>query len=242
MPIYVRDLQETDQLDQLLLKNKVVIMEDSETNIEIIINVLENELQYEVFVCDNQDEVIDIAKIQRPDLFILDNYIGNKLQEGFDALERIKNLDKAMFVAILTGFPTEDIQKQAKRLECDVFMEKTTDIKQNVMDIVDKMLEYRRKQIKDQLKPNNDFSEDKQAQNRKAYEECKLNPDWLEKHQGNYAAFVDGKFEFSCKDKDEFFDKLNNSDEYKEKQIFVAEVGKKEIIIEEPTSLWFELI
>lgn len=242
-------IDQTNTLNQLLLKNKVVIMEDSDANKETITSILVNKLKCEVVICDNQDQVIEIAKSQRPDLFILDNCIENNPQEGFDALERIKLFDKSIFVAILTAFSTEDTRRQAISLDCNLFMEKTN-IEQNVIDIVKEMLEYRRKQIEGKLDFIErfekdftiDFFEDKQAQNRKTYEECKSNPDWLKQHQGNYAAFVDGEFKFSDKDKDKFFDQLNNSDEYKEKQIFVAEVGKKEIIIEEPTSLWFELI
>lgn len=257
MPINLFTQQDT--LNQLFSTNKVVIMEDSDTNKETIISILKNQLQCKVIVCDNQDQVIETAKSQRPDLFILDNCIENNPQEGFNALERIKHFDKSIFVAILTAFSTENIRRQAINLDCNLFMEKTN-IEQNVIDIVKKMLENRRKQIEGQLdfieklekdykdqpySPKNKnvyISEHKQAQNRKAYEECKSNPDWLKQHQGNYAAFVDGEFKFSEKDKDKFFDQLNNSDEDKEKQIFVAEVGQKEVIIEESTSLWFELI
>ena len=146
----------------------------------------------------------------------------------------------------------------AERLKCNLFIEKNH-IKSDILNIADEMINYRKKFVNNLLeKINNDkehikrlqqvsqkppaFPEDLQAANRAAYEKCKSNLDWVLEHQGKYAAFVDGEFKFSCKDRDEFFNQLINSDKYKEKQIFFAEVGEKERIIDEPTSLWFELI
>lgn len=51
---------------------------------------------------------------------------------------------------------------------------------------------------------------------------------------------INGEFDFSCEDRDEFFEQLIKKYKDKTKQIFVAEVREQKRIINEPTSLWFE--
>ncbi len=266
----VNNLLDRDISNSPLLANKVVIMEDDFMIQEHIFNFMENNLKWEVIKCDDQNEAVDIARNKQAAFFILDNRVGDSKQEGLDALERIKSIDKTIFVAIFTAYSVK--RREAENLDCNLFVEKNR-LQLNLLHIVDEMLKYRlqivdnvslenskqledikrlKKEIIKQLKfverledtYNKKSSSPKyqQDRNRKAYEKCELDKKWLKENQGKYAAFVDGEFKFSCKDRDEFFNRLINSDEYKEKQIFFAEVGEKKRIIDEPTSLWFELI
>ncbi|MDJ0717308.1 MAG: response regulator [Prochloraceae cyanobacterium] len=267
------NLLTNDISNDLLLENKVVVMEDSDDTKKAIFNLMEDQLKWEVVECKDQDEAVKIAEQKDASFFILDNWVGENKQEGLDALERIKNINEKNFVAIITAHSVT--QELSKRLGSNLFVEKD-DLILNIFHIVEEMLKYRlkivdnlpkvvdntQKEIERELKNIKVLErnykrgagiegtrdkrvkvfEDPQAANRLAYKMCKLNSDWSSKHQGKYAAFVDGEFKFSCEDRDEFFNRLINSDEYKEKPIFFAKVEEKKRIIDEPTSLWFELI
>ena len=265
-------------IDHPLLKNEVVVMEDSPETLHTISNFLKEVLKWTVIQCNNQDEVVEIARQKRAAFFILDNWVEDNKQEGLDALERIKLINKKTFVAILTGHVNHQNQIRLERLGGNLFIEKSS-INRNIFVIANEMLKFRKKfveiiwkeinkqqkfmenEINEQLEiierlehlyknsmakniPTNKKNppEHMQTANRDAYEQCKSNPEWFSEHQGRYAAFVDGEFEFSCKDRGKFFDQINNSDEYKGKQIFVAEVEQQERIIDEPTSLWLDII
>ncbi len=243
-----------------VFKNEVVVMEDSEITEEAIINFMKKELNWEVITCYDQEEAVGFAQNKRAAFFILDSSIKNNNQEGLDALERIKEINEKNFVAILSAHP-ENIER-ANNLQSNLSEEKTHDITKNLQNIAHKMLEYRKKMVENILEKTNkeleyidklertyksqsdpqNTDEHKQSANISAYEKSKSNPDWFSEHEGDYVAFVDGEFKFSCKDRGEFFKQLVNSDEYKEKQIFFVKVVEKERVIEEPTSLWFDIV
>ena len=77
--------------------------------------------------------------------------------------------------------------------------------------------------------------------NMAAYEKFKSDPEWFEKYKDQYVAFIDGEFFDSDINRDDLLNRLHTPENY-EKQRFFAKVEKTLRIIDEPTSLWLDII
>ena len=251
-----------------IFKNEVVVMEDSKETNEEISNVLAGELNWQVIKCNNQDEVVEIARKGLAAFFILDNWVGSK-HEGLDALERIKAINQKTFVTIFSGHQID--RSLAEKLSGDLFEDKT-DISENVRHIAYKMLAFRKKLVGSMLeniesqmeyiesiegsyigsstvalgdlysRPGTSISENLQERNKTAYKELLLDRAWYLENKGKYAVFVDGKFEFSEADRNTCLHKLVSCPEYRGKQIFHAKVQRRIRSVEEPSSLSVDLV
>lgn len=254
-----------------IFNNEVVIMEDSKETSQEIIKVLSGELNWQIIQCKNQDEAVEIARKGRAAFFILDNWVGSK-QEGLDALERIKAINRKTFVTIFTGHQID--RSLAEKLSGDLFEDKT-DIPENVRHIAHSMLAYRKKlvglmlrsiesqmqyieslennytykhELEDtKLKATHDKSkaDDEnglQRKNRLNYKKMLSTKDWYIENKGKYVAFVDGEFKFSEIDRDTCISRIIDCVECRGKSVFYAKVERYVRSIDEPSSLSFELV
>ncbi|MGR3278551.1 response regulator [Acaryochloris marina NIES-2412] len=135
-------------LQQSLIKDVVVIMEDSTVTYDAIKNILYNKLGWEVIKCSNQDEVVALAKSKKVNFFILDSWVNENKQEGLDALERVKQVNKQAYVAIYSAHSF--IKDQAYNLKCNLFVKKDN-INLNVLHITSEMLKYRMRAVEEVL-------------------------------------------------------------------------------------------
>lgn len=261
-------MSDKDSCIDPILKNEVVVMEDSTETSNEIDNVLSGELNWQIIKCSNQDEVVEIARKGQAAFFILDNWVGSK-HEGLDALERIKAINQKTFVTIFSGHQID--RSLAERLSGDLFEDKT-DISENIRHIAYEMLAFRKKlvgsmleSIESQMKyieslegsyinstatmpksshtgSGESITGNLQKMNRAAYKKLLLDNVWYLENKGKYAVFVNGEFEFSEDNRDTCLSKLISCPEYKGKQVFHAKVQRRVRLIEEPSSLSVELV
>jgi DNA-binding NarL/FixJ family response regulator len=226
----------------------VVVMEDSEEVQNAIKAVLEGKLELHLNMVKNKEEAVEMLEKHQADCFIFDNWVGYK-QEGLDALEQIREVNKTVFVAIFSNHG--EFRDQAYALGCNLFVDKSPDLTNCIEQIAYEMLKYRlvcletsRKRAASQIEliTSPDKSDDR---NIDEYRRLKLDLEWLKKHQGKYVAFVDGKCvrasdSSTSESRDELFDWLIGEKEYCDKPRLFTKVEGDVRIIDEPSSLWFD--
>ncbi|OUL17875.1 hypothetical protein BV378_37635 [Nostoc sp. RF31YmG] len=231
-----------------MLESTVVVMEDSKDVQNVIREVIEDKLNWNLKIVSNKEEAVEILEQKQVGFFILDNWVGNK-QEGLDALEQIREVDPTVFVAIFSHY--ERFKNQAYKLGCNLFVEKSPDIRDGINYIATEMLKYRlevlevfKKKTDEQLLSLN-TSESNEERNITKYQKLKSDSNWLKENQGKFVALVDGEcVKSSDNETDESgIDLLNwliSADKYRDKQRFFAKVEKELETIDEPSSLWFD--
>lgn len=250
----------TDLDSSSLQEDTVVSLEDEQNIQDVIKEVVEVEFKGNLKVVRNKEEAIAVLEQQQVNFFIFDNRINNNRQEGLDALEQVRVESKDAFVAIFSAH--KDYLPQARNLGCNLFVEKSTDLKDCVRYIVREMLQYKfrlsmqKKDLKvfhkgsrESFEPpdTSDYYQDSKNEdcNIEEYEKLKLDPDWFEENQGKYVAFVDGKWVKSSNNntdesREVLLNWLINKKEYSEKKRFFTKVEIDDEIIDEPSSLWFD--
>lgn len=244
--------------------NEVIVMEDRVTTQEAIKEILEREFNLQVKIVDSKEEAIGIAeKNQEIQCYLLDVHMGNdRQQEGIDALEVIKELNKKSFVVVLTGHPSQEIQRMASRLGADLYREKSLDlendiraiglqIKKRYRDLLQEQLQTidrLREDIIDQLEKINKLDKVYDSSstsllfkdvNINAYEKLKLNKEWFATYQDKYVVFIDGKLIASNEQEQKLLKQLK-SIKYQDQPIFFTKVEENPRIIDLPPSLWFD--
>ncbi|NEO55748.1 MAG: response regulator transcription factor [Okeania sp. SIO3B5] len=237
-----------------LSETTVVVLEDNELAQDAIKEVVEDEFKGNLKVVKSKEEAIEMLEQQQAKFFIFDNYVGQNKQEGLDALEQVRVENKDAFVAIFSAYPKH--QQQARNLGCNLFVEKSEDLRACVRYIALGMIQYkfelsmRKSDLKifsrgfNELVQSSGASQDENS-NIEEYEKLKSDPEWLEKNQGKYVVFVDGKLvKISNDNTDEsrevLLNWLINKEEYSDKQRFFTKVEIDYEIIDEPSSLWFD--
>ncbi|NET16972.1 MAG: response regulator [Okeania sp. SIO1H6] len=237
-----------------LSETTVVVLEDNERAQDVIKEVVEDEFKGNLKVVKNKEEAIEVLEQQQANFFIFDNYVGQNKHEGLDALEQVRVENKDAFVAIFSAYPKH--QQQAKNLGCNLFIEKSEDLRACVRYIAREMLQYKfelsmrkgdlevfNRRVNESIKLS-EASKNEDC-NIEEYEKLKLDPEWFEENQGKYVVFVDGKLVKSSNDdtdesREVLLDWLINQEEYRDKQRFFTKVEIDYEIIDEPSSLWFD--
>lgn len=248
--------------DDPLLKDEVVVMEDNPDTLETIKTILEEELKWNVTIAKNKEEAINLADKKRAAYFVLDDWIEDDKKEGTKALKQIRQEDEMAYVVILSTHPdSEEMVKRLKgnlfqlktnlksnvryiaseilKYRLKIIDKLKKDISKDREDIVRQIKFIEQPEtnfcstiISDEFVTNEQLYYGDNDPNIAAYESSKDNPEWFERHQGKYVAFVDGKFKFSCSDRHEFFKRLIESEEYKNKKAFYMQVEAQERIYE----------
>ena len=244
--------------------NEVIVMEDRATTQEAIKEILEREFNLQVKIVDSKEEAIGIAeKNQEIQCYLLDFHIGNdRQQEGIDALEVIKELNKKSFVVVLTGHPSQEIQRMASRLGADLYREQSFDLENDIREIGLQIKQRRHNLLQEQLQKIDRLRENVINELEKinrldklydssstsllfkdvnigAYETLKLNKEWFAIYKGKYIAFIDGKLIASNEQEQKLLKQLK-AEKYQDKPIFFTKVEENPRIIDLPPSLWFD--
>lgn len=249
MPItHARDI------NQSLIETKVAVMEDDPEIQQAIQEVMRDELNWQVVPVASSEEAVAIAEKNEIEYYIFDVHMGEDKQheqEGLDALEKLKEINANLFVSIFTAFPK--YRQQAKRLHTDFYLEKSPHIKTNIRQIAYEILNHQMKVIKNREKSLEQQKESLENLlkveaidpepdpsdlnlNINAYEKLKSDPEWLEKYQGKYVAFVEGKQVFpNIQDEKDLLKKIR--EKYPDKPRFFTQVQKVTRSIPEPSSL-----
>ena len=127
---------------------KVVILEDMFLLREEIQQFIENELGWQVIIAENRRQAVGICESQGAEFYILDIKLGNekdRSQEGMDAAEEIKGIDKNVFVSIFSGVPDLEVyKKMAQKIGVNYFEEKGNVVQEGVTRIAVEMLRFQK--------------------------------------------------------------------------------------------------
>jgi ActR/RegA family two-component response regulator len=179
--------------------NEIVLMEDGDVRKKIA-------AAFESRGCrvrhiPSGDDAIQLAESGMGQFFILDIHMGEgRKNEGLNTLEIIKSIDKDIFVAIYTAYPSW-YEDQAKKLDADIVVQKSRDVERDIDAIARKMLPHalrvagkRRKEKGDAKSAPDDpeYSEEFQI-NYKAYKKLLDDEGWVAENLNYYVAFVDGE-------------------------------------------------
>ncbi len=258
-------LQERNDIENsessFYLKKMVVLLEDSEDVQNVIKEVIEDEFKGHLEVVKNKEEVVEASKKKQADFFILDNYVGQNRHEGLDALEQVRLENETAFIAIFSAYP--NYKEQALNLGCNLFVEKSPDLRSCVHYIAREMIQYcfefsmrkanlaifsRRTTEQIELSPNSKSRRNPKLNkdcNIEQYKKLKSDQGWFRKNQGKYAVFVDGEWVRSSKDdtdksRKDLLNWLISEKKYSDKQRLVIKVEIDFEVIDEPSSLWFD--
>lgn len=146
---------------EAVLTREVVVMEDSQPAEEALKEVIEGELGWKVTMAKNSKEVADYAQNKKGGIYILDNKIGDNPTEGLAALEKIKDIDENIPVAIFSAYPTykDRAYKINNNLVIYEVKQSGTRLKENVQHIITKILE-RLQEIFDEMQSKAEKSND----------------------------------------------------------------------------------
>lgn len=106
------------------IKIRVLIIDDEPRIGEFLTEFL-TEKDYEVFFADNGSEGLMILKKARPHIVLLDIKMSG--MNGLEVLQRIKEIDPAAGVIMVTALQEEETGKQALRLGAVDFISKPID-------------------------------------------------------------------------------------------------------------------
>lgn len=183
------------EFEEKILSDEIVLLEDKPITQQNIKNILEKEYNWKVKVFNTKEDVISYAEKQHAFFFILDIHMGvHREQEGLDALEEIKKINKNAFTCIFSA--RKDCKKLAERLRADFFLEKSQNTEQDIQTLASEILKFQIKcldMIK-QAKLSKMKDLDISDTNISAYKKLIRIPEWVDRVAGNYVAFVDGDY------------------------------------------------
>ncbi|MCL6570149.1 MAG: response regulator [Bacillus sp. (in: Bacteria)] len=107
------------------MKTKILIVDD-QFGIRILLNEVFQKEGYQTFQAANGVQALDIVKKHDPDLVLLDMKIPG--MDGIEILKRMKVLDPAIRVIIMTAYGELDMIQEAKNLGALTHFAKPFDI------------------------------------------------------------------------------------------------------------------
>ena len=93
--------------------DKVLIVEDSEDNREVLRHII-HYIGYEVLEAANGSQAVEIAKDEHPDLILMD--LSMPVLDGFGAVERIRQLEETRKVPIIAVSAHEAVDHRDRAL------------------------------------------------------------------------------------------------------------------------------
>lgn len=251
-----KNIDEDNILYERCGKDEVIVLEDSVQVSEAVHDVIEKDLGWNVIDVSNKEEVAKIIQNKKVTFCLLDNWIDDNKNEGLDALEQIRSIDKNIFTVIYSAYPSREIERRAINLGVNFIKIKSSNTHQDITEITSEYIKYELKNInyfnnkrQEQL---NQLETKKSKLNRNelsinfdAYQKAKLDSEWLKKYQNKHVAFVDGEFvDHDCA-KEPLLERLSSNNLFFNKKRFIARVeeNKKNVsYIDEPSSMWQDFV
>ncbi|MCE8425696.1 MAG: response regulator [Candidatus Methanoperedens sp.] len=100
-------------MEQQIKKNKVLVVDDEQLNVELITALLENE--YDVIAAYNGKEAISKMNSEKPDIVLLDIMMPE--MSGYDVCELIKKEDRTRFVPVVMITALSELKAKVKSIE-----------------------------------------------------------------------------------------------------------------------------
>jgi two-component system, cell cycle response regulator DivK len=115
-------------------KGRILIVEDNMDNYELVRFVLER-AGYDVFLAVNGRDGVDAARLQKPDLILMD--LGVPEMDGWTASQKLKSDEatKSIPLYALTAHTLPQDRKRAMQAGCDGYVSKPIHV-QSFLDII----------------------------------------------------------------------------------------------------------
>lgn len=122
----------------MMSKGRILIVEDNMDNYELVRIVLER-AGYDVFLAVNGRDGVDAARLQKPDLILMD--LGMPEMDGWNATKKLKTNEetKSIPLYVLTAHTLPEERKRAILAGCDGYVAKPIHMK-GFLDLVDEAL------------------------------------------------------------------------------------------------------
>ena len=116
-------------------KGRILIVEDNMDNYELVRFILER-AGYDVFLAVNGRDGVDAARLQKPDLILMD--LGLPEMDGWNATERLKSdeMTKSIPLFALTAHTLPSERKRAILAGCDGYVSKPIHM-QGFIEVID---------------------------------------------------------------------------------------------------------
>ncbi len=100
---------------------KALVIDDEQPTL-FMFNIFLDAYGYEVLTAENAAEGIELFKKERPSIVFTD--IKMPGMDGLNALKKLKSIDPAVQVIVMTGHGDEGLRKQAMELKATAFINK----------------------------------------------------------------------------------------------------------------------
>ena len=123
----------------MMSKGRILIVEDNMDNYELIRFVLER-AGYDVFLAVNGRDGVDAARLQKPDLILMD--LGMPEMDGWTASRMLKSDEatKSIPLYALTAHTLPSERKRAMQAGCDGYVTKPIHV-QSFLDLINETFE-----------------------------------------------------------------------------------------------------
>ena len=116
-------------------KGRILVVEDNMDNYELVRFILER-AGYDVFLAVNGRDGVDAARLQKPDLILMD--LGLPEMDGWNATERLKSDENTRSIPlyVLTAHTLPGDRKRAILAGCDGYVSKPIHM-QGFLEVID---------------------------------------------------------------------------------------------------------
>ena len=123
----------------MMSKGRILIVEDNMDNYELIRFVLER-AGYDVFLAVNGRDGVDAARLQKPDLILMD--LGMPEMDGWTASRKLKSEEatKSIPVYALSAYTRPQDRQRAMQAGCDGYVTKPIHV-QSFLETIDETFE-----------------------------------------------------------------------------------------------------
>jgi CheY-like chemotaxis protein len=101
----------------------VLVVEDTELNIDLLTQLLEDE--YNLLIARDGEQAVEIALKNDPDLILMD--ISLPIMDGYEATRRIREAHKSMPIIGLSAHAMNGHEKSAREAGCNDYLTKPID-------------------------------------------------------------------------------------------------------------------
>jgi two-component system, cell cycle response regulator DivK len=123
----------------MMSKGRILIVEDNMDNYELVRFVLER-AGYDVFLAVNGRDGVDAARLQKPDLILMD--LGMPEMDGWMASQKLKSDEatKSIPLYALSAHTLPSERKRALQAGCDAYVSKPIHV-QSFLDLINETFE-----------------------------------------------------------------------------------------------------